>query len=80
MLKKLGTDVTKRILASFPKSGGILGMQRKIRYNFRNCPLYLYSRSELEETLKKAGMNCYEIIESDREFFVQITLDSVENK
>ena len=36
ILLKLKTDTNKYVLASFPKSGGILAFQRKIRYCSRN--------------------------------------------
>ena len=42
---KLKEDTNKFILASFPKSGGILAFQRKIRYNMRNCQLFYYSEN-----------------------------------
>jgi len=73
VLKKLLNDVEKEIYISIPGNKGFLAWQRKIRYNLRNCPLFLYSREFLEDSLKKAG--CFEIseiIEIDRGYFVTI--------
>ena len=73
VLKKLINDINKEIYISIPDNKGILAWQRKIRYNLRNCPLFLYSREFLEDSLKKAG--CFEIseiIECNRGYFVII--------
>ena len=73
VLKKLLNDVEKEIYISIPGDRGFLAWQRKIRYNLRNCPLFLYSREFLEDSLKKAG--CFEIseiTEIDRGYFVTI--------
>jgi len=73
VLKKLIHDANKEIYISIPNESGILGLQRKIRYKLRNCPLYSYSKSFLVECLKEAG--CYEYTEirrASRGFFVVI--------
>ena len=73
VLKKLLNDVKKEIYISIPDNKGLLAWQRKIRYNLRNCPLFLYSREFLEDSLKKAG--CFEISEIseiDRGYFITI--------
>ena len=75
VLKKLETEVTKELLMSFPKSGGFLGWQRKVRYKMRNCPLYYYSKNDLETLFAKMGwQNKAEIIDIDRDFFVRVKL------
>ena len=73
VLKKLLNDVEKEIYISIPDNKGFLAWQRKIRYSLRNCPLFLYSKEFLEDSLKKAG--CFEISEItkiDRGYFVTI--------
>ncbi len=73
VFRKLETDVTKELLMSFPKSGGFLGWQRKVRYNMRNCPLYYYSRKDLETLFAKVGWgNKVEIFNIERDFFVRV--------
>jgi 2-polyprenyl-3-methyl-5-hydroxy-6-metoxy-1,4-benzoquinol methylase len=75
IFKKLNNDISKELLMSFPKAGGILGWQRKVRYKMRNCPLYYYSKTDLEALLVKAGwQNKAEIIDIDRDFFVRVKL------
>lgn len=75
VLAKLKTEVTQELLMSFPKSGGFLGWQRKVRYKMRNCPLYYYSRQDLEALLVSAGFQGkFEIMDIDRDFFVRVKL------
>jgi len=67
---KLKKDTSKYILASFPKAGGILAWQRKVRYNMRKCPLYYYTKDSIEEILNHAEITQYEIADNDREYFL----------
>jgi len=73
LLKKLERDIDKEIYGSFPKSEHWLAGQRRIRYKMRNCPLYLYSRKDLEKLLKDAGWEGkYEIHDFTRDLFVRV--------
>lgn len=75
LLKKLKGDVTKFIFASFPRSDNVLNAIRKVRYRyFKNCPLYFYSKGELELLMKTSGFSRYEVTENDREFYVKVIL------
>lgn len=75
LIRKLQQDVTKEIYMSFPKKGGLLTWQRKMRYNMRHCPLYFYSKRSLVDILDEAGLkNRYEIRDLGRDFFVKVTL------
>ena len=74
MLKKLKTDVKYMVLGSFPRSDNFLNKIRKIKYFFKNCPLYLYSRKELEKMFRSVGIDNYSIKETDREFYVRLNL------
>ena len=72
-LKKLLLDIDKEIYISIPDNKGLLAWQRRLRYKIRKCPLYLYSRNQLEDCLKKA--DCYdlaEIEELERGYYVLI--------
>jgi len=73
-LKKLQTDIKKTILGSFPKSNNFLNQIRKLRYIFKNCPLYFYSRKQLEGIFKSMGVKDYQIYETDREYYVKLNL------
>ena len=75
MMKKLQNDVSKEIYASFPKGGGFLTWQRKVRYNMRNCPLYFYTKKSLVDILDEAGLQGkYTIKDLGRDFFVKVKL------
>jgi len=73
ILKKLLGEINKEIYMYFPDDNGWLAWQRKLRYNLRNCPLYLYSRNYLDNCLKEA--DCYDLAEirdTDRGYYVII--------
>ena len=75
VVKKLGKEITGELLMSFPKAGGFLAWQRKIRYRMRNCPLYYYTRKDLEDIFSVMGWgNKIEIFDIDRDFFVRVKL------
>jgi SAM-dependent methyltransferase len=75
LIKKLQQDVTKELYMSFPKAGGFLTWQRKVRYNMRNCPLYFYSKKSLVDILDQAGLQGkYTIKDLGRDFFVKVKL------
>ena len=75
VLKKLNKEISKEIYMSFPKAGGFLGWQRKIRYRLRNCPLYYYTKSDINNLLKMMSwQDKAEIIDIDRDYFVRIIL------
>jgi len=74
LFHKLKKDTSKYILASFPKPGGFLGWQRKIRYNLRNCQLFYYSKDSLEKLMSSSGISNYEIQDNDREYYLIVRL------
>lgn len=74
VIEKLKKDVTKEFYASFPAKSGILALQRRIRYWVRNCPLYLYSRQDVDRIMKAAGVARYEVIDFGRDYFVKASL------
>ena len=75
LLKKLQQDVSKEIYGSFPKNGGFLTWQRKVRYNMRNCPLYFYTKNHLVDVLDQSGLQGkYTIKDLGRDFFVKVKL------
>ena len=73
LFEKLKKDVTKEVYGSFPKDGGFLAWQRKVRYKMRNCPLYLYRLEDIKSILNKAGLEGkYEIVDCGRGYFVKV--------
>lgn len=51
-LLKMTQASNKLVIASFPKSSGLLAFQRRIRYRLRKCPLWMYSLREIEMLVK----------------------------
>ena len=74
LLNKAKNEINKLILGSFPKSGNFLNSIRKLRYFFKGCPLYYYSKEDLDNLLRSCGFKNYEILDNDREYFVKIHL------
>jgi SAM-dependent methyltransferase len=71
LVNKLKKDIRKEFYGSFPKKGGLLAWQRQIRYNMRNCPLYLYSKADVEKILDDCGLRGkYTIKDLERDWFV----------
>lgn len=73
VLTKAVKETNREIYASFPIDGGLLAAQRKVRYKMRKCPLYMYSKKDLENIVEKIGMKDHaEILTLDRDFFLWI--------
>jgi 2-polyprenyl-3-methyl-5-hydroxy-6-metoxy-1,4-benzoquinol methylase len=56
---------------SFPMGGGFLAWQRQVRYR-RRCPLYLYSREDLQRLFAKFEGVAVDIQPIARDFFVTV--------
>jgi len=66
--------VRGRAFVSFPKAGGILAWQRKLRYRNR-CDLFLYREEDIQGLLSPTGASF--LIESNgRDFFVTLEAKS----
>jgi 2-polyprenyl-3-methyl-5-hydroxy-6-metoxy-1,4-benzoquinol methylase len=61
-----------RAFFSFPTAGGLLGWQRKIRYRSR-CPLYLYTKDQVDGLFKDVPDARADIEPIARDFFVQVS-------
>jgi 2-polyprenyl-3-methyl-5-hydroxy-6-metoxy-1,4-benzoquinol methylase len=61
----------KSAFLSFPKSGGILAWQRRLRYR-RKCPLFMYSREDLQRLSDTFTSTRFEIESLARDWFVTI--------
>jgi SAM-dependent methyltransferase len=76
ILKKLRNDVTGEIWASFPKAGGLLAFQRKIRYRMRRCPLWFYDEAEVHRLMWACGYGYHYTIKNlGRDFFVRARVE-----
>lgn len=73
VFEKLKKDINKEVYASFPKDGGFLAWQRKVRYKMRNCPLYLYTLEDIKSIMHQSGLDGkYEVVDFGRGFFVKV--------
>ena len=73
VLVKMCSIANYEVYASFPKAGGILAIQRRVRYKLRSCPLWLYSKKRLNSVLIESGLDGkYELIDLGRDWLVRI--------
>jgi len=66
--------VRGRAFFSFPKAGGFLAWQRKLRYRNR-CDLFLYREDEIQSLLSPTGAS-FSIESNGRDFFVTVDAKS----
>ena len=71
---KLKKNSNKFVLASFPKKYEIFSFQRLIRYKFRNCPLYFYTKKRIKKILYNSKISDYTIVDNHREYFLIIRI------
>ena len=71
---KLKKDINTEIYSSFPKNNGFLILQRKIRYYLRGCPLFTYTKKDIQEVMSQSEIDNYEILDLGRDFFLKINL------
>jgi len=73
LLEKMRSVCRDNLIASFPSYSVIRTPIRKLRYKFKKCPVYFYTRERIEQLLKQAGLKRYEIIKikgAGMDFFV----------
>lgn len=74
IINKLKKDISKEFYASFPQADEPLSLQRRVRYKMRNCPLWLYTRQDVETILNNCGLQGkYEIKDFGRDYYVKVT-------
>lgn len=61
-LRRMRELANKKVIASFPGVSMVRAPLRKLRYALRGCPVYFYSRRELEEIFIAAGLPNHQII------------------
>ena len=70
LFKKIAAIRPRVFVASFPKFTPIWGFQRKIRYELiRKCPIYNYTKTQLESLFRDAPFDQYKVIEGKRGLF-----------
>jgi ubiquinone/menaquinone biosynthesis C-methylase UbiE len=74
VIRGLKRDVDRLFVASFPKAGGLLMVQRKIRYMLRRVPLYFYSEADVHALMKQADITSYRITDLGRDMYLRAEL------
>jgi hypothetical protein len=72
LIAKVHSLTRERAFFSFPAAGGVLGWQRRLRYRDR-CPLFLYTRSQVEKLFEGIEGASAHIEPIARDYFVQLT-------
>lgn len=75
-LSKMISVSEKLVIASFPRSNGLLAFQRRIRYRIRKCPLWMYSQSQIENMMLEINPELeYEILNLGRDFLLNVRMN-----
>jgi SAM-dependent methyltransferase len=61
-LRRMAELSRQKVIASFPARSPLRAPLRKLRYALRRCPVYFYSRRQLETALLAAGLPNYKIV------------------
>lgn len=72
-VKKVIDVTSNKAFFSFPVKGGLLALQRKIRYRSR-CELYFYSIDDIEKLLSNISNINFSIERIARDFFVSVKI------
>tara|TARA_B110000858_G_C17695533_1_gene423303 strand:+ start:117 stop:776 length:660 start_codon:yes stop_codon:yes gene_type:complete len=65
---------TKRVIFSIPVKYHWLTLQRIIRYKIRKCPLWFYTKKEINIMLTDNKINNFKIHKMDRDYLVEIII------
>lgn len=75
LIDKIVKSKSKKFIGSFPKKKHILSFQRKVRYQLRKCPLYLYSLEDLEKLKNSLKIENTKIIDLGRDYLLEINCE-----
>ena len=73
-IEKVLSLTREKALFSFPVDGGILALQRKIRYK-KKCDLYMYKYEVIQKIFKSAPCKDFDIQKISRDFFVSVSME-----
>ena len=79
IIEKTLSHTAGRAFFSFPKDGGFLAWQRKIRYRWK-CDLFLYNRVQLDRLFAGRNGAKVEIVQISRDFFVTVNMKEKETE
>jgi 2-polyprenyl-3-methyl-5-hydroxy-6-metoxy-1,4-benzoquinol methylase len=73
LIEKVLSVCRHKAFFSFPADGGLLALQRRVRYRSR-CPLYLYSESRIRALLAGLPVKAATVDPIARDYFVTLTV------
>lgn len=73
-LKKVFSIINEKAVFSFPRDGGLLAWQRKMRYRNR-CPLFMYKEKDIQRYFEDAGLPNPKFDYLGRDIFVTVERD-----
>lgn len=71
LMERMISYTSEKAIMSFPVAGGFLAWQRELRYMSR-CPLYFYSKDQLEGMISRLELKDASIERIDRDYFVTL--------
>jgi SAM-dependent methyltransferase len=79
LIRKAVELTDERLFFSFPVDGGLLAAQRRWRYRKR-CPLFMYTKRDLEDIFSQFAPMEYAIERIGRDFFVTLKVGHHQNE
>jgi 2-polyprenyl-3-methyl-5-hydroxy-6-metoxy-1,4-benzoquinol methylase len=72
-VKKMKDAAAKSVMISFPVKGGFIQWCRKKQFNIiKKCPVFFYSREDIEQIARQAGAEKFTIDKLAKDYFLTI--------
>jgi len=69
-LKRMTAAARYKVIGSFPARSSIRAPLRRLRYAMRGCPVYFYTRQQIEDICVRVGLKHFRIIPLGPGFFL----------
>ncbi len=73
-LQKIKSLTKEKAIISFPAKWRLRNLVRRLRLKALGCPVYFYSKSDIENILDKSGFKDFSIKDIGRDYFVVIEI------
>jgi cyclopropane fatty-acyl-phospholipid synthase-like methyltransferase len=70
IVRAMREKTTQTMIMSFPKAIEWRVPIRRVRFLIKRCPLFLYTRKRVESILQATGIQKYDWIDLDRDYFI----------
>ena len=75
LVKKMLQCAGRKVMISFPVSGGIIQKLRKFKFEkIKKCPVFFYSEEEVKQIARQAGAEQFAIEKMAKDYFLTIFL------